>query len=154
MDARNEMKTTPQIERESKQLYRLCRVNGLLNEDRARQVVRRILEEKRRGYLALLSQFKRLVRLDLSAHTAEVETAVPIPADLRFSVVARLTKAYGHGLSMQFAVKPALIGGMRIRVGNDVYDGTLLSGLTTLEKGFGITTTNGWRSELRSPSGE
>jgi F-type H+-transporting ATPase subunit delta len=147
------MKTTPQIKREARQLYRLCVVDGFLNEDRARHVVRRILQEKQRSYLKLLSQFKRWVRLEVSAHTAEVETAAPIPADLRSSVHARLTKVYGRELSMQFAVKPALIGGMRVRVGNDVYDGTLLSGLTSLEKRFGITATNGSRGELRSPSG-
>jgi F-type H+-transporting ATPase subunit delta len=147
------MKTTAQIKREAKQLYRLCLVNKALNEDRARQVVRRILEGKQRGYLALLSQFKRLVRLDLAAHTAEVQTATPIPADLRASVQTRLTNVYGRGINMQFAVKSALIGGIRIKVGNDVYDGSVLSGLATLEKSFGIAKTNGWSTELRSRSG-
>jgi F-type H+-transporting ATPase subunit delta len=74
---------------------------------------------------------------------AEVETAVPIPADLQASVQARLTNAYGGGVSTQFVVQPALIGGMRIRVGNDVYDGSVLSGLVVLQKSFGIANTNG-----------
>jgi len=147
------MKTTAQIKRQARHLYQLCLFNGLLNEDRVRQVVRRILEERRRGYLALLSQLKRFVRLDLTAHMAEVETAAPIPADLQASVQARLTNVYGRGVSTHFTVQPALIGGMRIRVGNDVYDGSVLSGLVTLQKSFGIANTNGWSKELRSPTG-
>ena len=147
------MKTTAQIKRQARHLYQLCLFNGLLNEDRVRQVVRRILEERRRGYLALLSQLKRFVRLDLTAHMAEVETAAPIPADLQASVQARLTNVYGRGVSTHFTVQPALIGGMRIRVGNDVYDGSVLSGLVRLQKSFGIANTNGWSKELRSPTG-
>src|SRR5436190_672174 len=147
------MKTTAQIKRQARHLYQLCLFNGLLNEDRVRQVVRRILEERRRGYLALLSQLKRFVRLDLTAHMAEVETAAAIPADLQASVQARLTNVYGRGVSTHFTVQPALIGGMRIRVGNDVYDGSVLSGLVTLQKSFGIANTNGWSKELRSPTG-
>ena len=147
------MKTTAQIKRQARHLYKLCLFNGFLNEDRVRQVVRRILEERRRGYLALVSQFTRFVRLDLTAHMAEVETAAPIPADLQASVQARLTNVYGHGLSTHFTVQPALIGGMRIRVGHDVYDGSVLSGLVALQKNFGIANTNGWSKEPRSPTG-
>ena len=147
------MKTTAQIKRQARHLYQLCLFNGFLNEDRVRQVVRRILEERQRGYLALLSQLMRFVRLDLTAHMAEVETAAPIPADLQASVQARLTNAYGRGVSTHFTVQPALIGGMRIRVGNDVYDGSVLSGLVRLQKSFGIANTNGWSKELRSPTG-
>jgi F-type H+-transporting ATPase subunit delta len=147
------MKTTAQIKRQARHLYRLCLFNGFLNEGRVRQVVRRIFEERRRGYLALVSQFKRFVRLDLTAHMAEVETAAPIPADLQASVQARLTNVYGSGVSTHFTVQPALIGGMRIRVGNDVYDGSVLSGLVALQKNFGIANTNGWSKEPRSPTG-
>jgi len=147
------MKTTAQIKRQARHLYRLCLFNGFLSEGRVRQVVRRILEERRRGYLALLSQLKRFVRLDLTAHMAEVETAAPIPADLQASVQARLTNVYGRGISAHFTVQPTLIGGMRVRVGNDVYDGSVLSGLVTLQKSFGITNTNGRSKELRSPTG-
>ena len=147
------MKTTAQIKRQASHLYQLCLFNGFLNEGRVRQVVGRILEERRRGYLALVSQFKRFVRLDLTAHMAEVETAAPIPADLQASVQARLTNVYGRGLSTHFTVQPALIGGMRIRVGHDVYDGSVLSGLVTLQNNLGIANTNGWNKELRSPTG-
>jgi F-type H+-transporting ATPase subunit delta len=130
------MKTTRQIKREAKRLFRLCLVNGSLDEGRTRKVVQRIIGDKRRSGLALLSHFQRLVRLDCARHTAEVESAVPLPADLRARIEAGLARTYGPGISASFAHNPGLIGGMRIKVGSDVYDGSVRARLAALEKGF------------------
>ena len=130
------MKKTAQARRQAKQLFRLCLVNGSLDEGRVRQVVQRAVEDKRRGYFALLSYFHRLVKLERARHTAEVESAVPLPEDFRVSVQAGLQSVYGPALNIQFAHRPALIGGMRIKVGSDVYDSSVRSRLAALEKSF------------------
>ena len=130
------MKTTRQVKREAKHLFRLCFVDRSLDEARVRIVLRGILESKRRGYLALAGQFQRLVRLDRLQHTAEVESATPLPPDLRANVQASLVRAYGPEMSTSFAESPTLIGGMRIRVASDVYDGSVKAGLAALEKRF------------------
>ena len=130
------MKTARQIKREAKQLFRFCLVNGMLDEARARQVVKRVIDANRRGGFALLSYFRRLVKLDSSRHTAEVESAVPLPVDFRASIEAGLARAYGPGISAFFTHNPELIGGMRIRVGSDVYDGSVRTRLADLEKNF------------------
>jgi len=130
------MKTTRQIKREAKRLFRLCLVNGMLDEGRTRQVVQRIIDEKRRGGVALLSHIQRLVKLDCARHTAEVESAMPLPADLRARIQAGLARTYGPGISASFAHNPELIGGVRIKVGSDVYDGSVRARLAALEKGF------------------
>jgi F-type H+-transporting ATPase subunit delta len=130
------MKTTQRARREARQLFRLCLVNGSLEENRARQVLRHIVAVKPRGYLATLSHFQRLVQLDSARHTARIESAVTLPADLRASVPAGLARIYGPSLNTSFADNPALIGGMRIRVGSDVYDGSVQGRLSTLEQSF------------------
>jgi F-type H+-transporting ATPase subunit delta len=129
-------KTTKQVRREAKHLFRLCLVDGSLDEGRVREVVQRVLESRRRSYLTLAAQFERLVRLDRSAHSAEIESALPLPAELQASVEAGLTRVYGPGIDTTFAQSPALIGGMRIRVGSDVYDGSVRSWLAALERSF------------------
>ena len=86
--------------------------------------------------MALLKQFQRFVRLDREAHTANVETAVPLPPDLQADVRARLKHLYGSAIQTEFSLKPTLIGGMRVKVGSDVYDGSVQSQLATLEKSF------------------
>jgi F-type H+-transporting ATPase subunit delta len=130
------MITIKQTRREAKRLYRLCLVNGLLDEGRARQVVRGILEAKRRGGHALLTRFLYLVRLDRARHTAEIESAAPLPAELEAGIRADLAHAYGPGMILSFAHNPALIGGMRVKVGNDVYDGSVRARLAELERSF------------------
>jgi F-type H+-transporting ATPase subunit delta len=130
------MKTIRQTKREAKRLFRLCLVNGVVDEGRMRQVVQRMIGSKRRGDLAILPHFRRLVRLEYARHTAEVESAVPVPADLRASIQAGLARTYGAGISASFVHNPGLIGGMRIKVGSDVYDGSVRARLAGLEKNF------------------
>jgi F-type H+-transporting ATPase subunit delta len=130
------MKTVKQTRREAKQLLRLCFVNGLLDESRVRLVAQKIFEANRRGSPALLYQFLYLVKLDRARHTAKVESATPLPDSFRANIQTDLARLYGPGISASFAQNPALIGGMRIKVGSDVYDGSVKAGLDALEKSF------------------
>jgi len=137
------MKTTKQTIREARQVFRLCVVDGELDEGRVRQVVQVVLQSSRRGYLALLTHFVRLVKLEYDRHTAKVESALPLPDDLQANVQSELAGVYGPGITAVFTRNPALIGGMRIQVGSDVYDGSVQSGLAALGRSFGITSANG-----------
>jgi F-type H+-transporting ATPase subunit delta len=76
------------------------------------------------------------VKLDFAQHTATVESATPLPADLQTIVKTGLAHRYGLGLTTAFAQRPELIGGMRIQVGCDVYDGSVQAGLEALKKSF------------------
>jgi F-type H+-transporting ATPase subunit delta len=127
------MKTARQAKREARQLFRLCCTNGVLDDERVRQVVDRLVKERRSGSLSILSRFHRLVRIDRDRHTADVESAVPLPADIRARVEAGLMQAHGPGVAITFAENPALLAGVRIRVGSDVYDGSVQAGLSELE---------------------
>lgn len=130
------MESTREIKREAKYLFRLCFVNGTLDEDRVRSVLKGILGSKRRGSLPLAGQFQRLVSLDRQKHTAKVESAVSLPPDLRENVKTNLARAYGPQIDTSFADNPTLIGGMRIRVGSDLYDGSVKAELAALENSF------------------
>jgi len=130
------MKTTKQARRQATQLFRFCHMRGLLNEDLARNIIRQFVAAKPRGYLATLSYFRRLVKMDRAQHTAKVESAKPLAADLQANVQTRLARQYGPGLNTFFAENPALVGGMRIQVGSDVYDGTVRRRLELLQENF------------------
>jgi F-type H+-transporting ATPase subunit delta len=130
------MKTSRQAKRDAKQLYRFCLVKGLLDESRVRHVVQSILATGDRDGPPILAHFLRWVKLDRAQHTATIESATPLPADLQTKVQAGLAHRYGPGLTTTFTQRPELIGGMRIQVGCDVYDGSVRAGLEALEKGF------------------
>lgn len=130
------MKSSKQIRREARQLLRLCRTNGALDESRVRRVIKSILESKRRGHLALANQFEREVRLDQMKHSADVKSATPLSPELEGNVRQNLVQRYGPTIEPRFTQDPELIGGMRIRVGDDVYDGSIKARLAALAQRF------------------
>ena len=130
------MKISKQARREAKELFRSSIVNGVLDENRVRLVVGKVAELKPRGYLGILTHFHRLVKLEVERRTARVESAVPLSPDIQADVTSKLSKLYGQGLNISFAQNPALLGGLRIKVGSDVYDGSVQARLENLVESF------------------
>lgn len=127
------MKISKQSRRDAKQLFRAAQVNGVLDEGKARQVIDELLAQKPRGYLGAIGHFQRLLKLDFERRSARVETVIPLEPASQEKVKAALTQRYGQGLNFTFSQNPALIGGMRIKVGSDVYDGSIQSRLAQLQ---------------------
>jgi len=117
-------------------MFRSCVLNGLLDDDRVRQTVQQIIAQKPRGYLAILTHFQRLVKLDVARRTARIESAIQLPESLSTSIQANLARRYGPGLTVSFAQKQDLIGGLRVQVGSDVYDGSIRARLAELADRF------------------
>ena len=124
--------TATQRRRAARRLYRLCLVDGRLDEARVREVARGLAGSKRRGAIQVLEGLRNMVRLERDRRRASVETATVLPDDLRGTVSGNLARAYGAGLETTFSENPALIGGMRIRVGSDVYDGSVRARLAAI----------------------
>jgi F-type H+-transporting ATPase subunit delta len=130
------MKVSKQARREAKELFRAVLVNGVLDENRVRQVINKVAQAKPRGYIEILSHFQRLVKLEVERRTAKVESAVALSPELQADVKNKLAGIYGQGLDISFAQNPALLGGLRIKVGSDVYDGSVQARLENLVEGF------------------
>ena len=130
------MKTTRRARREARRLYRACLVDGLLDGGRVLFVVERVAGAGHHWALAILSHFQRLVKLDLDRRTARVESAVALSPAQQSELVNSLTRRYGHGLNISFTQNPTLLGGLRIQVGSDVYDGTVQARLNALADSF------------------
>ena len=130
------MKISKQARRDGKSLFTNCKVNGVLDENRVRQTVSAVIAQKPRGFVGMLSHFQRLVKLDLERRSAHVESAGPVSDALQQSVKANLAARYGQGLNVLFAVNKELIGGLRVKVGSDVFDGSVKARLAELESSF------------------
>ena len=127
------MKTSKKAQRDARHVFKLCLVDGSLEEHRVRAAVSRIVAGKRTGALPLLAGLHRLVRLDREKHTAEVESAAPLAADVRARIEAGVARRFGDGVVTSFRDNPALIGGVRIKVGSNVYDGSVRARLAAIE---------------------
>ena len=127
------MKANRKTARAARALYRACLVNGSLEHERARTITRRLAASGGRRALATLTAFHRLVQLDHDRHTARVESAAPLAEPMRAGIGADLVRLYGPQLQIEFTENPALLGGVRITVASDVYDGSLQGRLAALE---------------------
>ena len=126
------MKISKSARRDAKQLFRSCLLNGVLDQGRVREVLRRVVEARPRGCVATLSHFERLVKLEIERRTARVVSAVALPPEMAQSITNQLNQVYGQGLNISFDQDPALIGGLRVKVGSDVYDGSIQGRLARL----------------------
>ena len=130
------MKGTKQSRRLAKQLFKSCQVDDRLNADRVRKAVRLLIEQKPRGYFGILQHLQRLVKLDEANRTARVESAVALGQAQQQDVRNSLNRLKGDDVTVEFATNPFLIGGMRVKIGDDVYDGSVKTRLTALSDNF------------------
>ena len=132
------MKISKQARRDGKDLFKACQVAGVLDEGRVREAVAQVLKQKPRGYLAVVEHLKRLVKLDLDRRTARVVNAVETTPEQQAAIKANLERQYGAGLQLSFSVNPALIGGLRVHVGSDIFDGSVAGRLAALTSGSNL----------------
>jgi F-type H+-transporting ATPase subunit delta len=130
------MKITKQSRRDAKEVFRSTFVNGVMDEAKVRAAVQKIAQAKPRGYVAILEHFKRLVKLEQDRRAAKIESAVALTPEQQGGISSSLEKIYGRGLKPSFEVNPKLVGGLRVRVGSDVVDGSVAARLKQLEESF------------------
>ncbi|MCU0772698.1 MAG: F0F1 ATP synthase subunit delta [Verrucomicrobia bacterium] len=130
------MKISKQARRDGKRLYQGCLAEGRLDAAKVRETVRLVVENRPRGWLAALTHFQRLVKLEVDRCTARVESPTALDAAQQAQIKARLEGVHGAGLTFEFVQNADLLGGLRIRVGSDVYDGSVESRLAALEQSF------------------
>jgi F-type H+-transporting ATPase subunit delta len=126
------MKISKEARRTSRQLFRVCMVDGKLDESRVRTVVSGIASSKPRGYIGMLDAFSRLVANEVSRQRALVESASALAPATQTELQASLSKKYGRQLTLDFSVNPELLGGIRVKVGSDVWDGSVKARLEGL----------------------
>ena len=126
------MKISKEARRTSRQLFRVCMVDGKLDESRVRTVVSGIASSKPRGYIGMLDAFARLVANEVSRQRALVESASALTPATQSELQASLSKKYGRQLTLDFSVNPELLGGIRVKVGSDVWDGSVKARLEGL----------------------
>lgn len=64
---------------------------------------------------------------------ATVSVAAPLPSEQLDRLRTALTRQYGRPVSVTVVVDPALLGGMRLHVGDEVIDGTVSARLSDLK---------------------
>lgn len=128
------MKISREARRTAREMFRLSLVNGHVDASRTELISAALVAERPRSYVAILKEFTRLVRLELSKRHAVIESAAVLDAASTQEITGNLQKKFGGDITTEFLINPALLGGLRIKLGSDVWDGSISSRLATLSK--------------------
>ncbi|MCC7519479.1 MAG: F0F1 ATP synthase subunit delta [Verrucomicrobiae bacterium] len=127
------MKSRRDSRRAARRIFRACFADSRLDTERVRRAVRSLGGQKPRQGLAVLEEFHRLVRTEVTRWQLRIESAAPLPPECLAELQARVAARAGRPVESAASVNPALIGGLRLRLGSDVWDGSVAQRLRQLE---------------------
>ena len=99
-------------------------------------MVESLLAEKPRHYVDMLKDYQRLLRLEAEKRHALIESATRLNESVANQILANLRSRYGEDLTTEFRTNSELLGGLRIRIGDDVWDGSVKNRLQKLQDQF------------------
>ena len=128
------MKINKEIRQLSREMLRASFTDGQLDQGKIASLVQSLIAKKPRRFLDILQDYKRLLRLEIEKRRATIESASELSSQNSSTILAKLKQRYGDDLTAEFRIDPTLLGGMRIRVGSDVWDGTVRNRLQQLQQ--------------------
>jgi F-type H+-transporting ATPase subunit delta len=130
------MKTNKEIRRLSREMVRASFTDGQLDGGKIASLVESLIAKKPRNYIGILQNYKQLLRLEIQKRHARIESATELSTETNSRILQNLKRKYGRDLTTEFVVNRELLAGMRIRVGSDVWDGSVRHRLESLRQQF------------------
>jgi F-type H+-transporting ATPase subunit delta len=127
------MKLDKESRKLSKRLFQASFTNGAIDNSHVSVIAKKIVESRPRNAIGVLKEYQRLVRLEVEQHQALIESAAQLDEATSGQLVANLKAKYGADLSTEFRVTPELLGGIRIKIGSDVFDSSIRERLNRLD---------------------
>lgn len=93
------------------------------------QLVKQALSGSYRTVVAALEDYERTAAQVQGEGVATVHVARPLPAADQERLAAALTRQYGRPVHLNIVIDPEVLGGLRVEIGDDVIDGTVVSRL-------------------------
>jgi len=117
----------------ARQLFALTLDQGRLAPERVTAVLQWVEKHRPDNASAVLRALKRLVEAEVARSQAVIEYAGEVSPAVFAEVTASLARHYGRPLAAVPVARPELIAGLRVRVGCDIYENTVVSQLAALK---------------------
>ena len=121
-----------QVQQLARQFFKLSLVDGVLSADRVSGVLQYIEKHRPAHTVAVLKAYQRLIAAEFARGQAVVEHAGAINDSVLASIAAGMTKKYGRKVAGVAQRNDALLAGLRVRVGDDVYESSVAGQLANL----------------------
>ena len=116
----------------------VARLEAALPAETPREVRNFLLALAREGALdrlpTIVKAFERYSQSEARRLDGEVVSAVALDEAQRAKIARELRERYGDGLDLRFSVDPSLIGGLIIRIGDQVLDNSLRTRLSVIQR--------------------
>lgn len=121
-----------QIQQLAKQFFKLSVVDGALSSERVAGVLEYIEKHRPAHTLAVIRAYQRLVAAEVARGQAVVEHAGAVSPATLAGIESAMTKKYGRKVATVTQPNDKLLAGIRIRVGDDVYESSVAGQLAAL----------------------
>ena len=122
-----------QVQQSARQFLKMSIVDGAVSADRVAGVLQYIEKHRPSDSVAVLKAYQRLIASELARREARIEHAGPTNPAMLAGIAASMTRKYNRPVSAVPRRNDALLAGLRIRVGDDVYESSVASQLAALD---------------------
>jgi F-type H+-transporting ATPase subunit delta len=120
------------VQQLARQFFKLSVVNGALSAERVSGVLEYIEKHRPAHSIAVLKAYQRLVSAEVARGQAVVDHAGPMHDSVLSNITAAMSRKYSRPITGIARRNDALVAGLRVRVGDDVYESSVASQLATL----------------------
>ena len=121
-----------QIQQLARQFYKLSFANGVISAEQVGGVLEYIEKHRPANSMAVLKAYQRLVAAEVARGQAVVEHAGPIESSALQAIASALGTKYGRPVTAVAKRNDALLAGVRVRIGDDLYESSVAGQLAAL----------------------
>lgn len=123
---------TKKAQQLARQFFKLSVVDGVVSPTQVAGVLEYIDKHAPAHPLLVLQAYQRLIARELAKSEARVEHAGAIDSAVLGNIATFMTARYGRKITASSQANPALIAGLRVRVGDDVFESSVAARLAAL----------------------
>ena len=117
----------------ARQLFELTLEQGRVSAERVSAVLQWVEKHRPENTSEVLRVLKRLVEAEIARGQAVIEYAGEISPETIAQIAASMSRRYGRVIEPVAVPRPELIAGLRVRVGCDIYENSVVSQLAALK---------------------
>jgi F-type H+-transporting ATPase subunit delta len=116
----------------ARRLFKLSMVDGAVSAERVGGVLEYVEKSQPANPVMVLKAYQRLVAAEVAKGIALVEHAGAVNDAMLASIAQAMTRKYSRPVTAEARANPALLAGMRVHVGDDIYEASVAGQLAAL----------------------
>lgn len=113
-------------------MFKNSLTNGRLDEKKVQGIIKGMLFTKGRQTIEILKAYRRLVLNFIDEQTAKIQSPYKLSWEERKALIDLIEKIYQKELNFEFSENRKLLGGIKVRVGDSIWDASLEGKLLTM----------------------